>query len=285
MKNTEDNEDWDLVIQPRSKWFALHLDDMWRYRDLVLLFVRRDFVAQFKQTILGPIWFVLQPLITTIMFVIVFGNIANLSTEGVPKILFYMSGNVLWMYFAECLTKNANTFTENAQLFGKVYFPRLTVPLSVTISGLLRLGLQLLFFSCFMVYFAVKEGGLELRWTAALLPVLILLMAGLSLGLGIIFSSLTTKYRDLRFLLEFGIRLVMYTTTVIYPLSAIPEKWRWVVLLNPMTPIIETFRHGFLGGGTFSWSHLAYSGGFMAVALLIGIVIFTKIERTFMDTV
>jgi lipopolysaccharide transport system permease protein len=259
--------------------------DLWRYRDLVFLFVRRDFVAQFKQTILGPLWFVLQPLITTIMFTIVFGKIAGLSTEGVPKVLFYMSGNVLWMYFAECLTKNSNTFIENAHLFGKVYFPRLAVPVSVTLSGLLRLGLQLGFFACFMAYFLIKGMGLQLRWTAALLPLLILMMAGLSLGLGVIFSSLTTKYRDLRFLLEFGIRLVMYTTTVIYPLSSIPEKWHWVVLINPMTPIIETFRHGFLGGGTFNWWHLAYSGGFMVVSLLIGTTIFTKVERTFMDTV
>lgn len=282
---SNDSENWDLIIKPKSKWFALHLDDLWRYRDLVLLFVRRDFVAQFKQTILGPIWFVLQPLITTVMFTIIFGNIAKLSTDGLPKILFYLSGNVLWMYFAECLTKTSGTFVNNANLFGKVYFPRLAVPVSVIISGLMRLGLQLAFFACFWAYFKLNGEAINIQWTICLLPLLVVLMAGISLGLGIIFSSLTTKYRDLRFLLEFGIRLIMYATTVIYPLSSIPEKWKWLILANPMTPIIETFRHGVMGVGTFNWWHLAYSGSFMVVTLFIGTVIFTKVERTFMDTV
>jgi len=219
------------------------------------------------------------------MFTIVFGNIAGLSTDGLPKVLFYLSGNVLWIYFSECLTKTSNTFSANAHLFGKVYFPRLTVPVSIILSGLLRFGLQFVFFGLFLVYFAAAETGFTLTWAAALLPVLLLLMAGISLGLGIIFSSLTTKYRDLRFLLEFGVRLVMYATTVIYPLSSIPEKWKWLVLANPMTPIIEAFRYGFLGAGTFNWLHLGYSFGFMIVVLVLGTLIFTKVERTFMDTV
>lgn len=279
--------DWNLVIRPHAGWFDLHLQDLWRYRDLLLLFVRRDFVAQFKQTILGPAWFVLQPLLTTIMFTVVFGNIAKLSTDGLPKILFYLSGNILWMYFAGCLTATSNTFVSNAHLFGKVYFPRLTVPVSITISQLLKLGLQFLFFMGFFAYYVFFMGvEVHLTWAALLLPVLVLIMAALALGLGIIFSSMTTKYRDLRFLLQFGVQLAMYTTTVIYPLASITGgKMRYLILANPMTPIIETFRFGFLGAGSFHWAYLGYSAGFATLVLFFGILIFTRIERTFMDTV
>ncbi|OVE82310.1 ABC transporter permease [bacterium M21] len=280
------NDEWDLIIRPRSRWMELHLGDLWRYRDLVVLFVRRDFVAQFKQTILGPAWFVLQPLITTLMFTIVFGNIAQLSTDGLPKILFYFSGNLLWLYFAECLTKTSDTFATNAHLFGKVYFPRLAVPVSIVFSGLLRLGLQFAFFLVILGYYHFfTPYHLQLTTHLLLFPLLVLLMAGMALGLGVIFSSLTTKYRDLKFLLEFGVRLLMYATTVIYPLSAIPDKWKWLVLLNPMTSIIETFRLASLGVGTFNWWHLGYSAGFTAVILFLGVLLFSKIERTFMDTV
>ena len=275
------------MIRPHSGWFCLHLDDLWRYRDLVFLFVRRDFVSQFKQTILGPIWFVLQPLLTTIMFTVVFGNIAKLSTDGLPKILFYLSGSTLWQYFAACLTRTSDTFTANARLFGKVYFPRLAVPLSVTISHLMKLGLQLVFFGCFWAYYCVVLAApIRLTWAALLLPVLVLLMAALGLGLGIIFSSMTTKYRDLKFLLQFGVQLAMYATPVIYPLSSIRGTWaRLFILANPMTAIIETFRYGFLGTGTFSWFYLGYSAVFAALTLIVGVLIFTRIERTFMDTV
>ena len=280
-----DEESWDLVIGAKARWFDLHLRDLWRYRDLVLLFVRRDFVAQFKQTILGPAWFVIRPLLTTIMFTIVFGNIAKLSTDGLPKMLFYLSGTVLWQYFSMCLTATAGTFRTNAALFGKVYFPRLAVPVSIIISQLLRLGIQIAFFLCFLAYFGVRGAHISPNWTIALLPVLILIMAALSLGLGIIFSSLTTKYRDLSNLLQFGVRLLMYAAPVIYPLSSLSGKYRYMILANPMTPIIETFRYGFLGAGTFSWGYLGYAAACAAVILFIGIVIFTKIERTFMDTV
>jgi len=284
--NTSSNaDDWDLIIRPRENLLHLHLDDLWRYRDLISLFVRRDFVAQFKQTILGPAWFVIQPLLTTLMFAIVFGRIAGLSTAGLPPMLFYLSGNILWLYFSECLTKSSNTFIENAGLFGKVYFPRLTVPVSIVISGLLRFSLQFVVFICFWVYYKVTGSDIHLTFAACLFPILVLMMAGLSLSLGIIFSSMTTKYRDLRFLLEFGVRLVMYGTPVIYPLSTIPDTWKWFILANPMTPIIETFRLGFLGTGTFSWGHLGYSFIFMVIMLFLGTLLFNRVEKTFMDTV
>jgi len=276
---------WDLIIRPQAAWFDLHLADLWRYRDLVMMFVRRDFVAQFKQTILGPAWFVLQPLLTTLVFTIVFGNIAQLSTDGIPKTLFYLSGNVVWMYFSSVLTTTSNTFIGNAQLFGKVYFPRLAVPLSIVISNALKFGLQFIFFLLFLLVFRMR--GTPVHFTAyiALFPLLILIMAGQALGLGILFSSMTTKYRDLRFLLEFGVRLLMYATPVIFPLSSIPGKWRWVLLANPMTPVIETFRLAFLGEGSFSWVHFGYAALFAIVSVLIGAAVFNRVERTFMDTV
>lgn len=251
-----------------------------------MMFVRRDFVAQFKQTILGPLWFVLQPLLTTIVFTVVFGNIANLSTDRLPKVLFYLSGNVVWMYFAGVLTATSNTFVGNAHLFGKVYFPRLAVPLSISISNLIKFGLQVLFFFGVWVYFAIA--GTDIRFTSAawLFPFLVLIMAGQALGMGILFSSLTTKYRDLRFLLDFGVRLAMYATPVIFPLSSITGgRLRLVLLANPMTPIIETFRLGFLGQGTLHWGWLGYSAGFAVVSLFVGVIVFNRVERTFMDSV
>ncbi len=277
--------DWQLVIRPRNRWFDLHLADLWRYRDLVTMFVRRDFTAQFKQTVLGPIWFILQPLLTTIVFTVVFGNIAKLSTDGLPKILFYLSGNVVWMYFSGVLTAASNTFVGNANLFGKVYFPRLAVPLSLAISHVLQFFLQFLFLLCFIGYYWLNGAGVHFTVYAWLFPLLILLMAGQALGLGILFSSMTTKYRDLRFLLEFGVRLLMYAAPVVYPLSVIPGQWRWFLLINPMTPIIEIFRLGFLGQGTFSVWQLGYSIGFTVFSLVGGIAIFNRVERTFMDTV
>ncbi len=284
LQNESPNE-WHLVIRPRAGWFDLHLADLWRYRDLVLMFVRRDFAAQFKQTVLGPAWFVLQPLLTALVFVVVFGHIANLSTDGLPKLLFYLSGNVVWMYFANVLTSTANTFVGNAHLFGKVYFPRLAIPLSVSISNLVKFGLQVLFFLGFLAYFVLRGEAVRLTSAAWLLPVLVLVMAGMALGLGVLFSAVTTKYRDLRFLLDFGVRLLMYAAPVAYPLSAIPDQWQWFLLLNPMTPIIETFRLGFLGQGLVSWPMLAYSVGFAAASLLVGVALFNRVEKTFMDTV
>ena len=278
--------DWDLIIRPQARWFELHLRDLWRYRDLVWMFVRRDFVSQFKQTILGPAWFVIQPLLTTIVFTVVFGNLANLSTDRLPKMLFYLSGNVVWLYFSGVLTATANTFVGNAHLFGKVYFPRLAAPLSITLSHLFKFGLQVLFFLGFWAFYAMRGAPIRMTAVAGLFPLLVLIMAAQALGLGIIFSSLTTKYRDLRFLLEFGVRLAMYGTPVIFPLSSITGgRLRLVLLANPMTPIIEIFRLGFLGQGILHWGWLGYSAGFAVMALLAGIIIFNRVERTFMDTV
>ena len=277
--------EWDFIICPKKLLFDLQLRELWRYRDLILLLVRRDFVAKFKQTILGPAWFIIQPLLSTIMFTIVFGNIAQLSTDGLPKMLFYLSGNVLWLYFSNCLTMCSTTFVDNAHLFGKVYFPRLVVPVSIVISQALTFALQFVFFLCFMGYFILNGATLHPNLHILLFPLLLLLMAGMSLGLGIIFSSMTTKYRDMRFLLDFGVRLLMFATTAIYPLSSIPEKFKLFILANPMTPIIETFRYGFLGQGSFSWLYLGYSAAFTVVFIFVGAVLFTRIERTFMDTV
>ncbi len=276
---------WRLVIRPRAAWFDLHLKDLWVYRDLIMMFVRRDFVAQFKQTILGPIWFVLQPLLTTVVFTIVFGTIAKISTDGLPKMLFYLSGNVVWMYFSGVLTAASNTFVGNAHLFGKVYFPRLAIPLSLAISHVLKFLLQFLFLLCFIAFYWVKGAPIHFTAFAWLFPLLILIMAGQALGLGVIFSSMTTKYRDLRFLLEFGVRLLMYATPVVFPLSSIPDQWKWLLLANPMTPIIEIFRLGFLGQGVFSWWQLGYSFVFATLVLVFGVAIFNRVERTFMDTV
>jgi lipopolysaccharide transport system permease protein len=277
--------EWALVIRPHGGWFDLHLKDLWTYRDLVWMFVRRDFVSQFKQTVMGPAWFVLQPLLTTVVFAIVFGNIAQLSTDGLPKMLFYLSGNVVWLYFSGVLTTAANTFVGNAHLFGKVYFPRLSVPLSLAISHLFKFLLQFVFLLAFVCYYWLAGVGVHFTWYVCFAPLLILLMGGQALGLGVIFSSLTTKYRDLRFLLEFGVRLMMYAAPVVYPLSAIPDNWRWVLLVNPMTPIIEIFRLGFLGQGSFVLWQLAYSIAFTLLALLFGAALFNRVERTFMDTV
>ncbi|HQY19722.1 MAG TPA: ABC transporter permease [Ignavibacteria bacterium] len=278
-------EEWTLEIKPVSGWFNFHLKDVWRYRDLLMMFVRRDFVAVYKQTILGPFWFFLQPILTTITFTIVFGNIAKISTDGIPPILFYMSGIVSWGYFSDCLTRTSSTFVTNANIFGKVYFPRLVSPLSNVISLLMKFSIQLFLFICFLIYYSFNGGNVNPNWYILLTPVLLLLMAGLGLGFGIIVSSLTTKYRDFSFLVSFGVQLLMYATPVIYPLSALPEKYKWIVLANPMTAIIDTFRYAYLGAGTFNAGNLIYSSIFMVVILSFGIVIFNRVEKTFMDTV
>ncbi|MGI6740054.1 MAG: ABC transporter permease [Brevefilum sp.] len=285
MNNTTDTENWDLIITPRKKWYDLQLGDVWRYRDLIALFVRRDFVSLYKQTILGPLWFLIQPLLTSVVFTVIFGNIAQLPTDGLPQLLFYMSGTVLWGYFSSCLTSTSTTFVSNAHLFGKVYFPRLVMPISTVISNLITFSIQFLFFMVFYLYFFLRGSEVSLNVWAFSLPLLIFLMAGLGLGFGIIISSMTTKYRDLTYLVSFGVSLWMYATPVIYPVSSIPEKWRWVATINPVTPIIETFRMGFLGAGDASWLGLAYSAGFMLVVMFIGVVIFNRVERTFIDTV
>jgi lipopolysaccharide transport system permease protein len=278
-------EKWDLDISPKRNLFDLRLGELWRARDLVMLFVRRDFVSIYKQTILGPLWYLIQPLLTTITFTVIFGGIAKLPTDGLPQFLFYMSGTVVWSYFASSLTKTSDTFISNANLFGKVYFPRMTVPASILISNLIAFAIQFAFFLAFMAFFALNGSQIHPNLWILLTPALLALMAGLGLGLGIIISALTTKYRDLRFLVQFGVTLLMYATPVIYPASAIPVRFQNLIKANPITPIVETFRYAYLGGGTIHPTDLLYSFGFMVVVVVIGAVIFNRVEATFMDTV
>ena len=276
---------WDLVIEPPKGWIALHLRDLWKYRDLVGLFVRRDFVASYKQTILGPLWHLIQPLLTTLMFTVVFGRIAKLPTDNVPQFIFYMAGTTVWGYFAQCLTRTSGTFIANAGIFGKVYFPRMAVPVSVVLSQLIAFAIQFGFFLAVYGLFWARGAPVCPNWAVALLPLLLALMAGLGLGFGIIISSMTTKYRDLQVLVAFGVQLWMYATPVIYPLSAMSTNYRWLIVANPMSAIVETFRYSFFGTGTFSWAYLGYSAGFTLVLLIAGIALFNRVERTFMDTV
>jgi len=281
-----DEKYWSMVIEPKRNLLDLRLGDLWRARDLVMLFVRRDFVSFYKQTILGPLWYLIQPLLTTVVFTFIFGSVAKLPTDGLPQFLFYMSGTVVWAYFSSCITNTSNTFINNSILFGKVYFPRLAVPVSILISSLITFAIQFLFFVGFMGYFTLQGSKLHPNWWILMTPVLILMMAGLGLGFGIIISALTTKYRDLRFLVTFGVQLLMYATPVILPISSFPARFRWIVLANPMTPIVEIFRYAYLGGaGTVNLPDLAYSFGFMLVVVFIGTVLFNRVEATFMDTV
>lgn len=278
-------------ITPKKNLFDVKLNELWRYRDLIYLFVKRDFVAVYKQTILGPTWFFIQPIFTSLVMVVVFGNLAGISTDGTPKILFYLSGNVLWNYFATTVTSTSNTFMGNQGIFGKVYFPRLVTPISLTISGLIKLAIQLLLFLGFFLYFLLikNDPSLNPHWELIwLTPILILMVGLLALGFGIIITSLTTKYRDINFLLAFGIQLAMYATPVVYPLSLVMEnfgKYKWVALANPMTSIIESFKYIFLGKGVFDWLYLGYSALFIGILLFIGVLIFNKTEQNFMDTI
>lgn len=280
-------EEWTTVIKPRNKLLSVDFKEIWQYRDLWSLFVKRDIITQYKQTILGPLWYVIQPLMTTIMYMVVFGGIAQISTDGLPQPLFYLAGICMWQYFADCLNKTSATFTANAAIFGKVYFPRLIVPLSTVTSNLVRFVIQFLLFAVVYVYYALfTDVVLHTNWYALLLPVLVIMLAGLALGFGILFSSMTTKYRDLTLLLTFFVQLWMYATPVIYPLSTITnEKLRLLMSLNPLTPIVEAFKYGMLGVGEFSWLGLGYSFLFMTCLLGLGIVIFNKVQRSFMDTV
>jgi lipopolysaccharide transport system permease protein len=285
MNHEEAAKEWDLVIEPQSSLFELHLKDVWRYRDLLWLLVKRDFVSFYKQTILGPLWFFIQPLFTTIIFTFIFGNLAGLSTDGLPQPLFYMAGITAWNYFADCLTKTSTVFRDNANIFGKVYFPRLIMPLSIVVSNLVRFGVQFLLFALMMVYYYLSGANFHIQTAVVLFPILVLLMALLGLGLGLIITALTTKYRDLAFLITFGVQLMMYATTVIYPLSAAPAKYKWLIELNPMTGIIEAFRNGFLGQGMLTLQSLGYSIIVTLCSVVIGVVIFNKTEKTFVDTV
>lgn len=279
------SEAWDLIIRPKTGWFDLHLRDLWRYRDLIMIFVWRDFVAQYKQTILGPVWHLIQPIFTTLLYAAVFGGIARIPTDGIPSMLFYLSGTTGWTYFADCLNRTSVTFVNNAGIFGKVYFPRLSVPISVVISALIKFSIQFSLFLALLAFFALRGAVVHPNAAILLTPLLLLLLAALGLGFGIIVSSLTTRYRDLQTLFGFGVNLLMYATPIIYPVSYVPHKYRWLVMANPIAPIIETFRAVFLSGGTVPWGPLAYSAGVAVVILFFGIILFNHVERTFMDTV
>lgn len=272
-------------ITPARSIFDLKLQEIWRYRDLLILFVRRDFVSKYKQTVLGPAWFIIQPLLQTVMFTLVFGNIAGISTDGAPKTVFYLAGITAWNYFANCLNKTSAVFTQNATLFGKVYFPRAVTPLAIVLSNLIEFAIGLMLFLGFYFYYLSAGANIQPNNALFLLPVLILIMGFMGLGLGMLISAMTTKYRDLQNLVNFGVHLLMYATPVIYPISTIPEKYRWIILSNPMTGIIETFKYAFLGIGTFNWYYLAYSAGFTVMVFLLGLAIFNRTEKNFMDTV
>ena len=286
IRTTKKNPDgWDLVIKPEKRLLDLDLAGIWRYRDLWYMYVRRDIVTQYKQTILGPLWFFIQPIFTTVMYMFVFGGLAGISTDGAPQPLFYLSGIMLWNYFSDCFNGASNTFTANAGVFGKVFFPRLVVPLSALTSNLIKMLIQLLLFILVYVGFLIAGTPLSLNAALLLFPLLVILLALHALSWGLIVSSLTTKYRDLRFLISFGLQLFMYATPIIYPLSAASDKYRWALELNPLTPIFEAFKYGCLGCGSLSWGGLLYSTVFMAVTLLLSLIIFNRVERNFMDTV
>lgn len=285
MSEKNRNEEWDLVIKGRTSLFDLNFDDLWRYRDLLMMFVKRDFVSFYKQTVLGPLWFFIQPVFTTLVFSFVFGNLAGISTDGLPQYLFYLSGITAWNYFSECLTKTSTVFKDNANIFGKVYFPRLIMPLSIVVSNLVRFAVQLTLLLLMMAYFGIQGANFHVTSAIFFFPILVLLMALLGLGTGLIITAMTTKYRDLTFLVTFGVQLLMYGTTVIYPLSAAPAAYKRIIELNPMTGIIEAFRYAFLGKGEFTASSIGYSAAVTVIVLFLGIIIFNKTERNFVDTI
>lgn len=289
MKSTQESQNWDLIIKGHSSLLDFKFNDLWRYRDLLVMFVKRDFVSFYKQTILGPLWFFIQPIFTTIVFTFVFGNLAGISTDGLPQQLFYLTGITCWNYFSDCLTKTSTVFKDNANLFGKVYFPRLILPLSIVVSNLVRFGVQLLlllFMMGYFYFFPAPGSHFNVTYAIIFFPLLIVIMALLGLGIGLIITAITTKYKDLTFLVTFGVQLLMYATTVIYPLSYAKEKgYGYLVELNPMTGIIEAFRFAFLGKGEFDAWSIGYSVLVTLVVLFAGIVIFNKTEKNFVDTI
>ncbi len=282
-KDLSDN--WDLIIRPKKSLLELNLRAIWRYRDLISLFVRRDFVAKYKQTVLGPLWFIIQPILTTIMFTVIFARVAKLSTDGLPPVLFYMSGTIAWTYFSTCFTSTSGTFLANEKIFSKVYFPRLTVPVSVVISTLIQFFIQFILLLFIIGFYYFKGIQFNINSSILLLPVLVVLLAFLGLGFGIVISSVTNKYRDLTYLVAFGIQLWMYATPVVYPLSSVSGKFRFWILLNPLSSVIETFRYVLLGSGTFNPFQLLYSACFTVVILITGVILFNRIEKSFIDTV
>lgn len=278
-------QEWDMVIKPKIGWLDINIGEIWRYRDLIFMFVKRDFVTFYKQTILGPLWYIIQPLFTTIVFTIIFGRIAKIPTDDLPPFLFYMAGNVVWAYFASSLGRTSDTFNANAGIFGKVYFPRLTVPVSIVIVNFLQFFIQLVLFLGFYIYFFMNGSPLNPTVWVFTLPVLLIQMAILGLGVGILISSLTTKYKDLRFAMGFLVQLWMYATPVIYPLSQVPEWVRPYYVINPMVSVVECFRFGFFGSGSIQWQYVCISWIVTIIILVCGLLMFNRIEKTFMDTV
>jgi lipopolysaccharide transport system permease protein len=277
---------WDLEISSKNRWFQWNLKELWRYRDLLLLLVKRDYKASFRQTVLGPIWFFIQPIFTTFVYTFVFNRVAQIGTEGQPPILFYLSGIILWNYFSACLLGTSNAFVSNANIFGKVYFPRLIIPISIVVSNLMKFTVQLLFFiGCLFYYSIFKHYHIQISWHILLAPLLVLMMAILGLAIGMFVSTFTTKYRDLQYLLTFGVQLLMYATPIVYPISAVEGTLKKVILLNPMTGIVEGFKFAFLGCGEWNFGMLAYSAGFGLVLLIIAFELFGRVEKAFMDTV
>ena len=288
MQNEE--KQWSTVIKPKTGWFELNLKELFHYKDLIFLFVKRNFTSLYKQTILGPLWAIIQPFLTTVVFTLVFGGIAGLDTGGVPSFIFYMCGNIAWGYFSQCFTSTANTFTGNAAIFGKVYFPRMVIPISVVLTNLISFFIQFVFFLCFWVYYLITSSAVQPNWTIALMPLMLLQMAILGLGFGIIVSSVTTKYRDLSMLVSFGIQLWMYATPVAYSTSLIAEspslsKYMGLYMLNPLTPLIESFKNAFLGTGAVDIVYILISWAITLVVLFIGVILFNRVEKSFMDTV
>ena len=276
---------WDIEISPRGGWSDLHLSSLWRYRDLIAMFVRRDFVAFYKQTILGPLWYVVQPLVMTSVFTLVFNRIASIPTDGLPPFLFYLTGLVVWNYFAACMTKTSDVFTSNAGIFGKIYFPRLAVPIAVVITNLATFAIQLIVVGLFLVFFALRGAAIQPSIWLLAVPLVVVHMAALALGVGTLLSSLTTRYRDVSFLVGFGTQLWMFATPIVYPLSQVPERWHWLMAFNPMTPVAEAFRRAVLGTGTLYASHVLTSICITAVVLVIGLAMFARTARTSIDTV
>lgn len=278
-------QQWTEEINSHDSLFTINFKEVWQYRDLLIMLVKKEYITFYKQTILGPIWFFVQPILTTLIYVLLFGQIAKLSTDGSPQIAFYLSGITLWNYFSECLTKTSSVFKDNAAVMGKVYFPRLIMPLSIVVSGLMKFSIQFTLFICVIFYFTFVKGLIHPNIWVIATPFLLLLMACFSLGMGMIFSSLTTKYKDLVFLLTFGIQLLMYASPVVFPISSIPEKYKWIIISNPLTGIFECFRYGFLGTGNFEPTSLIFSTLTTLVILTIGVLVFNKVEKSFMDTV
>lgn len=279
------NEDWDYIIKSKRDWFEIDLRSLWRYRDLCRMFVKRNFANLYKQTILGPLWFIIQPMITIGIYMFIFGGLAGISTEGVPQPLFYMAGILLWNYFNDCFRSSCNVFVQNANLFGKVYFPRLIMPISGCITGLAMLGVQLVLFIVIYFFCALTNDNLSVNWSIVLFPILIVMLALHGMSWGLIISSLTYKYRDLQILISFMLQLFMYVTPVVYPLETIPEKYQSIVVLNPLTSIFETFKYSCFSKGILDWGGLLYSFVFLVIVLTFSILTFNRTEQTFMDTV